>query len=283
MDFVRDARRARSPCLHEGAVLAEGTHRRRSAPTRGSSKSIWGARPMLRASRNDRPLLRRRPGAARRLAARPRPGEVTCVLGRNGVGKTSLLRADRRASSRSARGTIGWDGQDIAGCRPTTARRRGIAYVPQGREIFPLLTVQENLETGLAPLAPRHAPHPGRDLRAVPGAQDHAAPARRRPLGRPAAAARDRPRAGDAAEAADPRRADRGHPAVDHQGYRPRHHLPARRAATWRSCWSSSITTSPANSPTYRGDGARRGGAGRPGPAWSRPTCSGGCPSRDPP
>src|SRR5262249_21721005 len=78
-------------------------------------------------------------------------GKVTCVLGRNGVGKTSLLRA-LTGHHPISRGTITLDGSDIAALEPYARARRGIAYVPQGREIFPLLTVEENLETGFAPL-----------------------------------------------------------------------------------------------------------------------------------
>ena len=79
------------------------------------------------------------------------PGKVTCVLGRNGVGKTSLL--DALAGQHSVtRGTITWEGHDITALRPPERARRGISYVPQGREIFPLLTVEENLRTGFAPL-----------------------------------------------------------------------------------------------------------------------------------
>src|ERR1700741_5626682 len=93
-------------------------------------------------------------GAAQALRAVPlkaEPGKVTCVLGRNGVGKTSLL--DALAGQHSVtRGTITWEGQDITALRPPDRARRGISYVPQGREIFPLLTVEENLETGFAPL-----------------------------------------------------------------------------------------------------------------------------------
>src|SRR5215475_3166249 len=93
-------------------------------------------------------------GAAQALRAiklAAAPGQVTCVLGRNGVGKTSLLRALVGQHPVSS-GTIHFDGADITRLKPYERARRGIAYVPQGREIFPLLTVQENLETGFAPL-----------------------------------------------------------------------------------------------------------------------------------
>src|SRR5436853_7400246 len=79
------------------------------------------------------------------------PGKVTCVLGRNGVGKTSLLDA-LAGQQPVSRGSISFDGQDITSLKPSDRARRGIAYVPQGREIFPLLTVEENLKTGFAPL-----------------------------------------------------------------------------------------------------------------------------------
>jgi len=80
------------------------------------------------------------------------PGKVTCVLGRNGVGKTSLLRA-LVGQHPISKGSIEYDSHDITRLRPYERARRGIAYVPQGREIFPLLTVEENLKTGYAPLA----------------------------------------------------------------------------------------------------------------------------------
>src|ERR1700739_3069817 len=80
------------------------------------------------------------------------PGKVTCVLGRNGVGKTSLLNA-LPGQHPVGKGTITWEGGDITGLRAADRARRGIAYVPQGREIFPLLTVEEDLKTGFAPLA----------------------------------------------------------------------------------------------------------------------------------
>ena len=78
-------------------------------------------------------------------------GAVTCVLGRNGVGKTSLMRAIIGLQPIRS-GRILWDGADITRLKPHERARRGIALVPQGREIFPRLSVEENLETGFAPL-----------------------------------------------------------------------------------------------------------------------------------
>jgi urea transport system ATP-binding protein len=89
--------------------------------------------------------------ALRGVSLRADPGTVTCVLGRNGVGKSSLLRA-LIGEHPVSRGTITWEGKVITSLRPEQRARRGIAYVPQGREIFPLLTVEENLQTGFAPL-----------------------------------------------------------------------------------------------------------------------------------
>ena len=89
--------------------------------------------------------------ALRAVSLQAEPGKVTCVLGRNGVGKTSLLRA-LVGQHPVSRGSIRWEGADITRLKPYERARRGIAYVPQGREIFPLLTVEENLETGFAPL-----------------------------------------------------------------------------------------------------------------------------------
>ena len=89
--------------------------------------------------------------ALRGVSLQAEVGEVTCVLGRNGVGKTSLLDALAGQQPISG-GSILWEGADITKLKPYERARRGIAYVPQGREIFPLLTVEENLKTGFAPL-----------------------------------------------------------------------------------------------------------------------------------
>ncbi len=87
----------------------------------------------------------------RRVNLEVRKGEVTSLMGRNGVGKTTLLRAIAGHHPVSA-GLIEWDGQTLNGLPPYERARCGIALVPQGREIFPLLTVSDNLQTGLAPL-----------------------------------------------------------------------------------------------------------------------------------
>src|ERR1039458_7548437 len=89
--------------------------------------------------------------ALRGVSISAEPGKVMCVLGRNGVGKTSLLRA-MVGQYPIASGSITFDGADITGLRPYERARKGIGFVPQGREIFPLLTVEENLKTGFGPL-----------------------------------------------------------------------------------------------------------------------------------
>jgi urea transport system ATP-binding protein len=89
--------------------------------------------------------------ALRGVSIAVEPGKVMCVLGRNGVGKTSLLRAMVGQYPISS-GSITFDGTEISGLKPYERARRGIGFVPQGREFFPLLTVEENLKTGFGPL-----------------------------------------------------------------------------------------------------------------------------------
>ncbi len=89
--------------------------------------------------------------AVRNVGFTTRPGAVTCVLGRNGVGKTSLLRAIMGVEKIS-RGSIELEGSDLSRWPIYDRARAGIAYVPQGRDIFARLTVDENLRTGFAAL-----------------------------------------------------------------------------------------------------------------------------------
>lgn len=87
-------------------------------------------------------------------------GHVTCVMGTNGVGKTSLLKAISGVHHRSS-GSMRLDGREIAKPPPHQLAAAGIGYVPQGRDIFPLLTVRENLETGFACLPKSERGIPG--------------------------------------------------------------------------------------------------------------------------
>lgn len=98
--------------------------------------------------------------ALRKVSLSAEKGQVTCVLGRNGVGKTSLLRAI--AGHQAVKGgSIRWEDQPLDDLAPHQRARRGIAFVPQGREIFPLLSVEENLRSGFAAL-----PRPARRIEA---------------------------------------------------------------------------------------------------------------------
>jgi len=96
-------------------------------------------------------------GAAKALKSvsiEAKPAAITAVLGRNGVGKSSLLRAIA-GTHPVAKGDIRLDGAALGKAPPYRRARLGLGYVPQGREIFPLLTVKENLQTGFAPLKAR--------------------------------------------------------------------------------------------------------------------------------
>jgi urea transport system ATP-binding protein len=93
-------------------------------------------------------------------------GKVTALLGRNGVGKSTLLRT-LMGLVPAASGTISFERNDLTKARPYERARAGLGYVPQGREIFPRLTVEENLEMGLATQA-RGAPIPARIFEMFP-------------------------------------------------------------------------------------------------------------------
>ena len=85
----------------------------------------------------------------RNVALQAAIGQVTVVLGRNGVGKTTLLKSLMGVVP-ARDGRVLFDGEDITGETPYRRARRGIGYVPQGREIFSRLSVGENLAMGLA-------------------------------------------------------------------------------------------------------------------------------------
>ena len=89
--------------------------------------------------------------ALRGISIKADMARITCVLGRNGVGKSSLLRAVTGQHPLSS-GKIAFEDRELNGLAPYSRAKLGIGYVPQGREIFPLLTVKENLESGYAPL-----------------------------------------------------------------------------------------------------------------------------------
>ena len=95
--------------------------------------------------------------ALRRVSLTAKTGEVTCILGRNGVGKTSLLRAIFGLNPIRS-GHIRWEDRDLTALPTHERARAGLALVPQGREIFPRLSVLENLMTGFATL-PRQLRH----------------------------------------------------------------------------------------------------------------------------
>src|SRR5438093_12711680 len=87
------------------------------------------------------------------------PSQVVCLMGRNGVGKTTLLKSVM-GLLRPRAGRIEFEGRDITRASPDVRARAGIGYVPQGREIFPQLTVLENLQVGMLanPNKPRAVP-----------------------------------------------------------------------------------------------------------------------------
>ena len=85
----------------------------------------------------------------RNIALEAKVGEITVILGRNGVGKTTLLKSLMGVVP-TRTGTIRLDDQDLTGLAPYERVRKGVGYVPQGREIFGRLTVMDNLRMGLA-------------------------------------------------------------------------------------------------------------------------------------
>ena len=102
----------------------------------------------------------------RGLSFEVKTGEVTTLLGRNGVGKTTLLKS-LMGLVKTQSGSITFDGKDITNLPPHERVKAGIGFVPQGREIFPRLTVEENLLMGLA-TKPGNTPIPPRIFEMFP-------------------------------------------------------------------------------------------------------------------
>jgi urea transport system ATP-binding protein len=94
-----------------------------------------------------------------------RPGTATALLGRNGVGKTTLLRTIM-GLHRNSGGQVNLNGSDISATSAHERARKGVGFVPQGRHVFPHLTVEENLQVGLSALT-------GRGLKGKKGVPDY--------------------------------------------------------------------------------------------------------------
>jgi urea transport system ATP-binding protein len=110
-------------------------------------KEYWRAKPMLEAKN-----LNQYYGSShtlRGVSLRLEPGRCLALLGRNGVGKTTLLKCLMGVLP-LAGGSVTLEGRDINGLKPHQRAALGMAYVPQGREIFPRLSVEENIAMGLA-------------------------------------------------------------------------------------------------------------------------------------
>jgi branched-chain amino acid transport system ATP-binding protein len=163
MDVVFSIRAA-----HLGAgrrrLAGRGDRPRRSRQIRGCARSI-SARPRmaeLLRSAVSAPAMAG-PVVLSDIAFRLAEGEALAVLGRNGVGKTTLDRQHRRRDP-ALRGSLGLAGREIAGLAPEARAAAGIGWVPQERNIFRSLTVQENISAVARPGPWTHRPH----LRAVP-------------------------------------------------------------------------------------------------------------------
>lgn len=94
-------------------------------------------------------------------------GSCTCLMGRNGVGKTTLLKSIM-GTLRVSSGSINFMGEELNGKPPELRARRGIGYVPQGRDIFPQLSVEENLRLSLSVVGNARKPIPERIFQLFP-------------------------------------------------------------------------------------------------------------------
>ena len=158
-------------------------------------------------------------------------GEVVCLMGRNGVGKTTLIKSIM-GLLKVKQGKIVYDGKDITNVQAHKRAISGIGYVPQGRGIFPYLTVYENLLMGLEALDGKQRRHSQPAIDEVytifPVLKQMGEPCRRDVERRTAAAVGDWARAGARPSAFAARRADRRHSTEYRRRYRERDPLSAR-------------------------------------------------------
>jgi len=183
----------------------------------------------------------------RGLSFEARPGEITCLLGRNGVGKTTLLKCLMGLTPVKS-GEVRWQNQLINTRKPHQRVQAGIAYVPQGREIFPRLTVEENLLMGLARFSGAQASRVPeeiyqlfpvlREMKTRRGGDLSGGQQQQLAIGRALACQPQLLILDEPTEGIQPS-------VIKEIGAVIR-----QLAVTWRSCWSSSFTILPPNWPT---------------------------------
>ena len=110
-------------------------------------------------------------------------GEIVSLIGANGAGKTTTLRTIT-GLEKAASGSITFDGHDLRKTEPSKIITLKLAHVPEGRHIFPQMTVEENLEMGAFTRSCRYGQNDGRCLRAVPSLERAQTPAGRHPFRR---------------------------------------------------------------------------------------------------
>ena len=228
--------------LNYGRPIATGTPRRGAEPSRSHAR-VPGrlsemAEPILRVTNIETyygPIM-----AIRGVSFDVPKGDIVTILGSNGAGKTTVLKTICGVMD-PQKGSVAFEGREIQRMDPDKVMRLGISHVPEGREVFPFLTVRENLRMGA--YTRRDADEVAQDLEAVfgyfPVLQRARRPARGLAVGRRAADAGDQPRAdgaaqGDAARRAVARplaQAGEGH-LRHHRAHQPRarRHHPAGRA-----------------------------------------------------
>ena len=146
MEFVRNFA-SKVTVMHEGKLLKEGSMEEVQRDDRvaevylGKGGMSMLAVQQLEAGYGESVILRS-------VTLKVKPGQVVCLLGRNGVGKTTLMKSIMGVL-KARRGSISYNGEDITKRAPGERAKQGIGYVPQGREIFPQLTVFENVLLGL--------------------------------------------------------------------------------------------------------------------------------------